>query len=291
MSNTVLDKKIVHNHNKKRNVGLIYEFLIRHMTKNIVEGNNKLASQSLDVLKKHFNKDSELYKEFRLLNSLFATTVSSKAVGANIVSEARKLAVSHNAKKLNKEKSLLIKDINHNINEQKFYKQNVNNYKMYATIHSAIQCWRNPNVDGLQKLAKYEDQIVSWLVTPKDVQPITEEYSDANNFVVQLMSKKIKEKYINAFSQKQNVLINEYIIAGNNSVKKEQLKNKFMSIKKNTTQLIDKYVSEQKHDEYLIEKLNIVTDKINNISVNVNSTNLNLMLILTKLNEGLSSEI
>jgi len=291
MSNTVLDKKIVHNHNKKRNVGLIYEFLIRHMTKNIVEGNNKLASQSLDVLKKHFNKDSELYKEFRLLNSLFATTVSSKAVGANIVSEARKLAVSHNAKKLNKEKSLLIKDINHNINEQKFYKQNVNNYKMYATIHNAIQCWRNPNVDGLQKLAKYEDQIVSWLVTPKDVQPITEEYSDANNFVVQLMSKKIKEKYINAFSQKQNVLINEYIIAGNNSVKKEQLKNKFMSIKKNTTQLIDKYVSEQKHDEYLIEKLNIVTDKINNISVNVNSTNLNLMLILTKLNEGLSSEI
>ena len=154
MSNTVLGKKIVHNHNKKRNVGLIYEFLICHMTKNIVEGNNLNASLSLNILKKHFNKDSELYKEFRLLNSLFATTVSSKPVAANIVSEARKLALTHDDKKLNKEKSLLIKDINYNINEQNFYKQNVNNYKMYATIHNAIQCWRAPNAGNLEKLIR-----------------------------------------------------------------------------------------------------------------------------------------
>tara|TARA_Y100000310_G_scaffold343325_2_gene450429 strand:+ start:3145 stop:4023 length:879 start_codon:yes stop_codon:yes gene_type:complete len=292
MSNTVLDKKIVHSHNKKRNVGLIYEFLVRNMTKNIVEGNNTAAAVSLDVLKRHFNKSSELYKEFRLLNSLFATTVSNKAVAANIVAEARNLAISHKAKKLSKEKSLLIKDINYNINEQKFYKQNVNNYKMYATIHNAIQCWRVPSADNLQKLAKYEDQIVSWLVTPKDVQPITEEYSDANNFIVQLMSKKIKEKYINAFSQQQNVLLNEYIVAGDNKQKKDQLKNKFLSIKENTMQLIEKYVTEQKQDRYLVEKLKVVTDKIQNISeISVNSSNLNLMLILTKLNEELSSEI
>ena len=44
MSNTVLNKKIVHNHNKKRNVGLIYEFLIRSLTKNIIENNSELAS-------------------------------------------------------------------------------------------------------------------------------------------------------------------------------------------------------------------------------------------------------
>ena len=100
MSNTVLNKKIVHNHNKKRNVGLIYEFLIRSLTKNIIENNSEFASTSLKILKTHFHKNSEIYKEFRLLNSLFVTTVSSKAVAANIIAEARNVALNHDTKKI-----------------------------------------------------------------------------------------------------------------------------------------------------------------------------------------------
>ena len=289
MSNTVLNKKIVHNHNKKRNVGLIYEFLIRNLTKNIVENKTNLATTSLNILKTHFHKNSEIYKEFRLLNSLFVTTVSSKAVAANIISEARNVALTHDVKKINKEKSLLIKDINYNINNESFYKQNVDNYKVYATIHNAIKCWRTPTASNFEKLAKYEDQIAEWLVTEKHISNDQHDaYDDANNFVVNLMSKKIQEKYTNAISTEQNKLLNEFVFAKNDEVKRQQLLNKFNDIKNTTLELVKEYIDKNPSDSYVNDKLNVVLEKIDtNNQLNVDAATLNTVLVLTKLNKEL----
>lgn len=289
MSNTVLNKKIVHNHNKKRNVGLIYEFLIRSLTKNIIENNSELASTSLKILKTHFHKNSEIYKEFRLLNSLFVTTVSSKAIAANIIAEARNVALNHDTKKINKEKSLLIKDINYNINNESFYKQNVDDYKMYATIHNAIKCWRQPSAINFEKLAKYENQIAEWLVKEKNVSSIQQEtFEDANNFVVNLMSKKIQEKYTNSFSTEQNKLLNEFVFAKNDKLKKQKLLEKFNTIKNTTLTLVNKYMENNPNDSYVNEKLKTVLERINkNDDLIVDVNTLNTILILSKLNNEL----
>ena len=59
-------------HNKKRNVGIIYELLLRNISSHLVAKNNKLAQESLDLLTNHFNKSSEIYKEFRLHSIVFA---------------------------------------------------------------------------------------------------------------------------------------------------------------------------------------------------------------------------
>jgi hypothetical protein len=75
-------------HNKKRNVGIIYELLLRNISSHLVAKNNKLAQESLDLLTNHFNKSSEIYKEFRLFNALANATVSDSAVAAGILSEA-----------------------------------------------------------------------------------------------------------------------------------------------------------------------------------------------------------
>lgn len=288
MSNTVLNKKIVHNHNKKRNVGLIYEFLIRHLTQNIIENNSNSAATSLGILKKHFNKNSELYKEFRLLHSLFVTTVSNKSIAANILSEARNVALTHDTKKISKEKSLLIKDINYNINSESFYKQSIENYKIYATLHNAIKCWRSPGAENFEKLAKYEEQIADWLVTEKPKKQLQQEgFENVNNFVVKLMSKKIQEKYTSSFSKDQNALLNEYVFAGTDPDRQNKLKEKFTTIQETTLKLIQKYVLDNQDDSYVNDKLHTVTQKINENRVDFNSKTLNLMLVLTKLNNEL----
>ena len=57
-------------HNKKRNVGLIYELLLRHLSSRIIVNDKKGAKIATAILEKHFSKGSELYKEFRLFNAL-----------------------------------------------------------------------------------------------------------------------------------------------------------------------------------------------------------------------------
>src|SRR6056297_1342856 len=93
-------------HNKKRNTGLLYEFLVRRISEALLEGDQKKSNIALKVIKKHFSKEnSQLYKEFRLINSLMKTTVGSEHTAASIIKEAKRAAKSHNNKSLDREKS------------------------------------------------------------------------------------------------------------------------------------------------------------------------------------------
>ena len=55
-------------HNKLRNTGLLYEFLIRQLTIDVL--NTKRQSKALNIVKKYFNENTELGKEFALYNVL-----------------------------------------------------------------------------------------------------------------------------------------------------------------------------------------------------------------------------
>jgi len=67
-------------HNKKRNSILLYEFLVSSISKSLVEDDKRKSSAALKILKRHFKKGTNLYKEFRLLNSLIKTSVTSPQV-------------------------------------------------------------------------------------------------------------------------------------------------------------------------------------------------------------------
>ena len=63
-------------HNKKRNVGIIYEQLVRKVSEALVEGDMKRADLVLQVIKNNFSQDTELYKEFRLFNALAKSDIT-----------------------------------------------------------------------------------------------------------------------------------------------------------------------------------------------------------------------
>jgi hypothetical protein len=78
-------------HNKKRNVGIIYELLLRSISSFLIEGKTSEAQVVCNILDKRFSSDTELYKEFRLFNALANSTVSDTSVAAGILSEAKLL--------------------------------------------------------------------------------------------------------------------------------------------------------------------------------------------------------
>ena len=49
-------------HNKKRNVGLMYEFLLRHISSCLIEGKSNEAKKVTKILERRFNKNTELWK-------------------------------------------------------------------------------------------------------------------------------------------------------------------------------------------------------------------------------------
>ena len=55
-------------HNKIRNTGLLYEFLLRQITLDVLNSDN--TSNAVQIIKKRFNENSELGKELALYNIL-----------------------------------------------------------------------------------------------------------------------------------------------------------------------------------------------------------------------------
>ena len=125
-------------HNKKRNVGIIYELMLRHISEKLIEGKEDEAQYALDVIGKSFNTDTEIYKEFRLFNALANSTVSSSSVAATILSEARSACRRIDRLRLDREKSCLIKEINYNLSDKNFYNRQIPNYREYASIQNLL---------------------------------------------------------------------------------------------------------------------------------------------------------
>ena len=119
-------------HNKKRNVGLLYEQLMRFASNCILENNKQKAKKSVDILCRHFKPGTALYKEFRLFNALVDSKVSSRDVARRIIEESKKACLSHDRNQLRKEKSHLIKEINHSLNSPGFYKEESSIKKEHA---------------------------------------------------------------------------------------------------------------------------------------------------------------
>ena len=158
-------------HNKKRNIGIIYEQLLRHISDSLVRGDKPGAQRALNIIERRFNRQTEIYREFRLFNALAKTTVSDTPVAAAILTEAKSAARRLDTNKLDHEKSQLIREINYTIG-QDLYSRRIPDYKDYATIQTLINDWREGDGADLSRMVQYESKVVQHLLEKKD-QPLT----------------------------------------------------------------------------------------------------------------------
>ena len=54
-------------HNKIRNTGLLFEFLLRQITSDVLNKNN---GQAVNIVKERFNENTELGKEYKLYDTI-----------------------------------------------------------------------------------------------------------------------------------------------------------------------------------------------------------------------------
>jgi len=275
-------------HNKKRNIGIIYELILKAMGDCLVENKINNLKKITKIFEKRFAKGTELYKEFRLFNALAQTTASDTHIAVSIITEAKKAARNTDLDKLNKEKSILIRDLNHKIDDKKFYYRNITNYKELATIQLALNEWRKENNGDIKNLIDLEKKVCESLLTEKKKLIFEEEKnkldaSDSDKLILKIMTEKINKKYKSSLSNSEKEIIRNYALYENKIKGKDYLIGYLKEKKKEILNLLEEFEKNEKN-KILIEKVYDVRDRIENLQINkINDTSIIKFLTLTKL--------
>lgn len=225
-------------HNKKRNVGLLFAQLSQLVSESMVEGDVSKANKTLTLIKRHFTPGSELFKEFRLFRAIMVTSVPTDSLASSIISEAKIASRNISTKLLTQQKSALIKDINYQLSEGHFYNRRVTDYKTFATVQTLLSEWRSSSPD-LSVIGKFEPELHSHLLKEKKIRDLEElKSTDVNHLVVDIMRKKIEEKFGQQLNPDQLVLLREYVFS---STDKQQFLERLTSVKRTTLQALDSF--------------------------------------------------
>jgi hypothetical protein len=202
-------------HNKKRNVGIVYEQLVTTVSRATVEGDSTRANAALKIIKRFFAPGTELYREFRLVTALTNTQVKSDALASRILEETKVAARDYNVEKLRSEKSRLIAEINRTFDRNTFYQTPVKDYRLLATIGSLIEEWRSPSADVDRRL-QFEARLHEHLLLERADSPEPSELRSprVNDLTVRIMREAFNKKFGSSLNESQRRLLQAIALGG-----------------------------------------------------------------------------
>jgi len=265
-------------HNKKRNVGLIHEQLVRFASEKIVEKKNDKVVSAISILDKHFNEGSELYREFRLFNALVHTCVKDVGIARRIIQESKVACKNHDANKLRSEKSLLIKAINYDLDDKQFFNKKLIEYKIYTTVQALLNEWRGADKLAPNETIKYETVLEEWLTRP-GVSNKLQKNDVADPLALKIMIEKFNSKYSSKLNASQSKLLEYKLLNDDNGIIEQVI-----DIKRAAAAVLDKFYKEC-DNKVLNNKKMLVENKILAIKPNANDETITKALILSKLIE------
>lgn len=275
-------------HNKKRNVGIIYEQIIAFICSQAIEGNSKEAKLAAKILKEHFSLNTQLNKEYKLFKALVETKGISESLGTSIINEAKKACNYHfDERSLEFEKSKLIKELNYNLGKGRIFKEQVKDYKMYATIQTLLNEWRKTNDSDISITAKYENILhkhMTEAVVEEKKEEVIKENKTMNKLIFSLMNKKFSSKYNDILNENQKTLLKMFIKEDKN------ITDSFKVLKEQAIRDLNRYKIEC-NNSILLESFDTVLYKVKSLDENENSEeNLKKFMYLCKLKEELSGD-
>jgi hypothetical protein len=276
-------------HNKKRNVGIVYELLLKHISTSLLEGNKKEARVATKIIETHFKKGTELYKEFRLFNALAKSNITNTHTVASILNEAKLASNRLDEKKLEKEKSNLLKSINYKIKDNDFYYKNISDYRDLGLIQLALNEWRKKDKD-IKRLVDLETRLGELLLKEKN--KVNEQKYNATHsdrLVLKIMTEKFNKRYGEELSHDQRKIIEGYVFLSDKEPKKLK---EFFEIKKNEAVNILESFEDKSDNAYLLSKLDEVRKKIYDLpSDQINDVNVVKFLTLSKMINEIKKEL
>jgi len=196
-------------HSKLRNTGLLFEFLLRQVTVDVL--NKQKNSKALKIIKKRFNEHTEVGKELALYNALMNKKFKSDKKADYFLGEVLRQRQSLNNSQLKREKYNIVKEISTIYNPKNLFSSKVNHYVVYASIYKLFEGINT--ISANEKTESYfnivEQITTSTKIENKSFVP-TELDRDVRILSYRVLLEKFNKKYTNLSKEQKNIL-KEYI--------------------------------------------------------------------------------
>ena len=255
-------------HKKYKNTGILFELLVRQITNDTLDGVEN--SPAIRIVKEYFKKNTTIKRELLLYQAIhkskFKTEEKANRFIDAVVEEWGKL----NKSVLRKQKYNLIKEIRSNFNEELFFKTEISNYKLNASIYRMFENAFNSPVQKINSRYVIVESMIGKKPSNESVKDdVIEEYSkqdkDLRLLAYKVLLEKFNEKY-GSLDGNQKIVLREYINNVSNTPNlKEFIDNTTIKISKSLnvlSQKVDDKVVKIKLKEVITQFANIRGDDV-----------------------------
>jgi hypothetical protein len=257
-------------HNKKRNAGLLFEWLTSYITEMVSINEDKdSADVAIEIALRYFDKTSELGKELSAIRTLTESLYKNDILKALSIKEFKNHIKTINLKQSYIEKSNLIKEINHTLTND-MYERDINDYRLFASIYGLIESMER----GDNKLISHYEQLIFEnlkneinINENKEIDTLSEDerkIASSEEFIKKLSEQIINET--NSLSELQKEVIENWSLYEFGSIT-EDLYRMYLGKKCNKVlEVIDAAISKQ-NSSMALEKLNMLREVYSHESV------------------------
>lgn len=244
-------------HNKKRNVGLVFEQALRTVSGHVMDSRVDDAKKTISMLKKHFSPGTELKKELRIFNALLKTNVKDARLAERILDVAKEGVRNINFEKLDHQKGNFVNEANRFFGKDKLFRVNVPRFRDYATVQVLMNEWRKEDPDPVL-VADYEHKVIDMMLSEVkhnqyDTVPVV------NSLTLKLMHEKLENKYNDNLLPTQRDFLSRAIFAG---AEGDEIVDEMNDVRGTAILMLEKYLTEEK-SKLIHEKYKIIQKKIN----------------------------
>lgn len=200
------------NHNKRRNVGLVYEFLTYEVAQATIDKSSTAtvrAAEALDIIAGHLGPGSALEEELSLHRNVMEARGSSPALARRIVDELRAAGIrlAGSSSRRDSAKTAMIHEINRRIGPSVFDNR-VPDYTAHASVGIMLSRGLGRLDEGVD-LARVEEHLVGFLSArpdlPRSVDP------DATLHTYKTALRIFEEEYGANLTPDQAALLKEHV--------------------------------------------------------------------------------
>tara|TARA_Y100001937_G_C7133516_1_gene338779 strand:+ start:3538 stop:4425 length:888 start_codon:yes stop_codon:yes gene_type:complete len=258
-------------HLKLKNTGILFELLSRQVTVDLMENISKPTSVSL--MKKYFNKKTELGKELQLYQLLVKESCPSENKAEYLLEKILKVRTSLNNSKLKREKYNFIKDIKEKYPIKEFFNAKIKDYKILASIYKMFDLETLSEGYDPKDSADTKYTVIEHLMShsttkrktvkeSKKIAKLKQESEDVRLLTYKILVDNFNDRYKNLDSH-QKKLLREYInnLSNSNGLK-EYIGKEVKRVKKQLIGLIKKV-----DDKVTAIKLKESTNQLDNLQL------------------------